>query len=174
METEVKSSPDKFWAAVRDSSELFPKIFPHKYQSIEITEGDGRSAGSVRLIKYAPGDRSSSYMLTIRDFFSRLSYLITCVAIDAEGVPWVTFAKEKIEEVDDEKKQVLYSVLDGELAAAYKSFKALLSVDAKGDGSLVKWRVEYEKASEEAPEPDLILSTAVETFAHLDEHLAGI
>jgi hypothetical protein len=66
---EVKSSADKMWTALRDSTELFPKIFP-EYKSIETVEGDGKSVGTVRLIKYAEG----TYMLLRVDqsFFARL------------------------------------------------------------------------------------------------------
>jgi len=52
---EVKSPADKLWAALRDSTELFPKIFPEQYKSIETVEGDGKSAGTVRLLKYTGG-----------------------------------------------------------------------------------------------------------------------
>lgn len=52
---EVKSPADKLWAALRDSTELFPKIFPEQYKSIETVEGDGKSAGTVRLLKYTEG-----------------------------------------------------------------------------------------------------------------------
>jgi hypothetical protein len=52
---EVKSPAEKLWAALRDSTELFPKIFPQQYKSIETVEGDGKSAGTVRLLKYAEG-----------------------------------------------------------------------------------------------------------------------
>ena len=57
---EVKSSPDKFWDAIRGSTDLFPNIFPEQYQSIEVVQGDGKSAGSIRLLKYAQGDLSLS------------------------------------------------------------------------------------------------------------------
>lgn len=54
-EAEVKSPADKFWEAIRDSTALFPKIFPEQYKSIEIVEGDGKSPGTIRLLKYAEG-----------------------------------------------------------------------------------------------------------------------
>lgn len=56
VEVEVKSPADKFWNAIRDSSTLFPKAFPNQYKSIEVLEGDGKSVGSVRLVKYAEGN----------------------------------------------------------------------------------------------------------------------
>lgn len=55
VEVEVKSSADKFWGGIKESSDLFPKIFPDQFKSIEIVEGDGISVGSVRLIKYGEG-----------------------------------------------------------------------------------------------------------------------
>mgnify|MGYP003702207593 CR=1 FL=1 len=53
---EVKSPADKLWTALRESTELFPKIFPEQYKSIETVEGDGKSAGTVRLLKYTEGN----------------------------------------------------------------------------------------------------------------------
>lgn len=164
----VKSSPDRFWEAIRGSTDLFPKVFPEQYQSIEIVEGDGRSAGTVRLLKYAQGEHPP------------IPTPVGCPRRDppwkscwvGAGVPLVTFAKEKIEEVDDASKQVSYSLIDGELVSYYKNFKANLKVEPNGDGSQVKWCMEYEKANTEVPDPDLVKETAAKTFSALDEYLA--
>lgn len=83
----------------------------------------------------------------------------------------MTFAKEKIETADDANKIVSYSVIDGDIAAFYKNFKASLQVIPKGDGSLVKWSLEFEKAKEEVPDPNIILEIAVKTFKDLDAYL---
>lgn len=56
VEVEVKSDADKFWGIIRDSATILPKAFPNDYQSIEVVEGDGKSVGSVRLIKYGEGN----------------------------------------------------------------------------------------------------------------------
>ncbi|KAF6157320.1 hypothetical protein GIB67_004258 [Kingdonia uniflora] len=141
VEIESKSPADKLWEAITESNTLFPKVFPDQYKSIEILEGDGKSVGSIRLITYA------------------------------EGIPIITFAKEKIEVADQANKTISYSVIDGELATFYKTFRATLQITAKGDGSLVKWSVEYEKANDEVPEPDLVQDFALKTFTGLDEYL---
>ncbi|KAM0912134.1 hypothetical protein ACQ4PT_013008 [Festuca glaucescens] len=141
---EVKSSADKLWTALRDSTELFPKIFPEQYKSIETVEGDGKSAGTVRLLKYA------------------------------EGVPLVTFAREKVEVADDEKKVVSYSVVDGELVSFYTNFRVTVQVTPstkEGAGAVVSWTMNFDKASEQVPEPDVIKETADMTFHGLDEYL---
>lgn len=85
----------------------------------------------------------------------------------------VTFAKEKVEAVDMENKLVSYSVIEGEILNLYKNFKATLHVTSKGEGSLVKWTLQYDKASDEVPEPDLIKEAAVKTFNGLDAYLQG-
>ncbi|KMT07310.1 hypothetical protein BVRB_6g149380 [Beta vulgaris subsp. vulgaris] len=143
VDVEVKSNPDKFWNSIRDSDKLFPQAFPELYKSIEILEGDGKAVGSVRFVKFA------------------------------EGLPFpVTKSKEKVEVVDEAKKTVGYSVLEGEVLDFYKSFKAQLVVEPKGEGSLVKWSCEFEKAKEDAPNPEIIFKEfAVKTFMDLDEHL---
>ncbi|KAG8082286.1 hypothetical protein GUJ93_ZPchr0014g46553 [Zizania palustris] len=125
---EVKSAADKLWTALRESTELFPKIFPEQYKSIETVEGDGKSAGTVRLLKYT------------------------------EGVPMVTFAKEKVEVADDEKKVVSYS-------------GAAAGEDGAGDGAVVSWAMDYDKASDQVPDPDVIKETAAKTFHDLDDYL---
>ncbi|CAD6260613.1 unnamed protein product [Miscanthus lutarioriparius] len=145
---EVKSPADKLWAALRDSTELFPKIFPEQYKSIETVEGDGKSAGTVRLLKYTA------------------------------AVPMLTFAKEKLEVADDENKVVSYSVVDGELVDFYKNFNITLKVaPAKaaegeaGAGAVVNWAMEFDKANDQVPDPDVIKETATKTFHDLDDYL---
>lgn len=44
-------------------------------------------------------------------------------------------------------------------------------VSAKGDGSVVKWSCEFEKADAEIPNPDKIKEFAVKNFLELDDYL---
>lgn len=87
------------------------------------------------------------------------------------GMSMISTSKEKIEVVDEEKKSVSYSVIDGDLLKYYKNFKAHLVVTPKGGGSLVKWSCEFDKASEEVPNPDLMKDFAVKNFQDLDAFL---
>lgn len=57
VDIDVKSNADKFWETIRESTTIFPKAFPNDYKSIEILEGDGKSAGSVRHITYGEGKK---------------------------------------------------------------------------------------------------------------------
>ncbi|KAK6922133.1 Bet v I/Major latex protein [Dillenia turbinata] len=140
VEVEVKSNADKFWQGIRDSTTLFPKLFPDQYKSIEVLEGDGKSVGSIRLITYAGG-------------------------------ALVQESKEKIESVDETKKAVSYSVIEGDLLKYYKKFLGHIDVSPKGEGSSVKWACEFEKASEEVPDPNVIKDFVVKNFKELDEFL---
>uniref|UniRef100_A0A2P2J748 MLP-like protein 423 n=1 Tax=Rhizophora mucronata TaxID=61149 RepID=A0A2P2J748_RHIMU len=141
VDIEVKSAADKFWECIRDSTTLFPKLFPQQYKSIEVLEGDGKAVGSVRLITYA------------------------------EGSPLVRVSKEKIDFVDEGKKAVSYSVIDGDLLKYYKIFKGHLVIVPKGEGSLAKWSCEYEKASEDFDAPHIIKDFAVKNLQEVDEYI---
>jgi Pathogenesis-related protein Bet v 1 family len=145
VEVALKSAPVKLWEAIRASADLFPTILPDQYKSIRILEGDGKSVGSVRLVNYAP------------------------------GTPVVTFAKERVEAVEEENMMVSYNVIEGEILDLYKNFKATLQVapkgEGEGEGSLAKWTLQYDKASSEVPEPELIKEAAIKTFNALDAHL---
>lgn len=94
----------------------------------------------------------------------------------------LTFAKEKLEVADDENKVVAYSVVDGELADFYKNFKITLKVApaakaaaegeaAAGAGAVVNWAMEFDKANDQVPDPDVIKETATKTFHDLDDYL---
>ncbi|KAF5200249.1 Mlp-like protein [Thalictrum thalictroides] len=140
VEVETKSSADKIWEAIKETPTLFPKIFPDRYKSVEVLEGDGKNVGSVLLMNFV------------------------------ESTPGVTFSKDRIDEADEATKSLAYTVIEGEILAVYTTFKAKLQVVPKGDGSLVKWSLEYEKANEEVPEPNFIKDFATQTFKGLDAH----
>ncbi|CAM8883653.1 hypothetical protein QQ045_018993 [Rhodiola kirilowii] len=86
-----------------------------------------------------------------------------------EGNPFLV-SKEKIEAVDDEKKTVTYSVIDGDLMKYYKSYKCHIFVEPKGEGSLVKWTCDYEPVVEDPNEPVMIKEFAVKTFKDIEEY----
>ncbi|XP_058752853.1 MLP-like protein 423 [Vicia villosa] len=131
VEIEVKSNADKFWSIIKESAAIFPKAFPNDYKSIEILEGDGKIAGSVRLITFG------------------------------EGSPLVKIIKEKIDVVDDSERTLTYSIIDGDLLNYFEKFKGCIIVTPKGDGSLVKWSCEYEKNSQKVFEAEIIKEFAL-------------
>ncbi|CAN6549020.1 unnamed protein product [Malus baccata var. baccata] len=74
-------------------------------------------------------------------------------------------------DVDEVGKAVAYKVIDGDLLKYYKSFKCVLTVTPKGDGSSVKWSSVFEKAHEQVPEPSIIKDFAVKNFQELDAYV---
>jgi hypothetical protein len=75
-----------------------------------------------------------------------------------------------VESIDEENKSITYKVIDGEIAKNYKVFKSTAQVTPKGNGCLVKWTIEYEKAYEDVPTPNKYndftanMSKAVEAY----------
>ncbi|MED6143644.1 hypothetical protein PIB30_007947 [Stylosanthes scabra] len=83
---------------------------------------------------------------------------------------------ERIEGVDDAKRTIIYSVIDGDLLnnKYYKSYKGYISVTPKVDnngGSILKWSCHYEKASQDVSEPVFIKEFITKIFQKLDDYL---
>ncbi|XP_057948960.1 MLP-like protein 423 [Malania oleifera] len=90
------------------------------------------------------------------------------------GLPLTTVLKEKIDSIDEDNKTLCYSIIEVEESSYYKNFKAQVKVVEKGEGSLVKWECEFEKASEVAADhhPALYYKDfAVKNFKQLDDYL---
>lgn len=87
------------------------------------------------------------------------------------GSPIVKVSTEKIENVDEANKVVTYKVIDGDLLKYYKAFKGIVCVNPKGDGSLVKWACEFEKASDDVPDPSVIKEFALKNFQEVDDYI---
>ncbi|KAJ8773816.1 hypothetical protein K2173_008279 [Erythroxylum novogranatense] len=83
VEVEIKSSADKFWRWIRDSTTIYPKAFPETYKSIEVLEGDGKAVGSVRLLTYSEG--SPLHVLKQRiDFVDETNRVVDYSFIDGD------------------------------------------------------------------------------------------
>ncbi|XP_021293114.1 MLP-like protein 423 [Herrania umbratica] len=141
VEVELKSPAEKVWGTIRDSTKIFPEALSHDYKSIQVLEGDGKAPGSIRLINYA------------------------------EGSPLVKVSKERIESVDEAGKIYVYSIIGGDLTQYYKTFIGKIIVIPKGESSLVQWSCEFEKASEEIPDPSVIKEFAVKNFVEIDDYI---
>ena len=86
------------------------------------------------------------------------------------GSPIVKISKERIDAVDEAKKSITYSVIDGDLLKYFKSFKGHISLTPKGDGTLVKWTCDFEKASHEVADPHVIKEFVVRNFHEVDAY----
>ncbi|PKI39062.1 hypothetical protein CRG98_040549 [Punica granatum] len=84
-------------------------------------------------------------------------------------------AKEKIEAIDDEKSSTTFRVVDGDLMKLYKKFILIFQATPKkeGTGSVARWTLEYEKLSEEVPEPYATLEFCAQVTKDIDSHLTS-
>ncbi|GFP90821.1 mlp-like protein 423 [Phtheirospermum japonicum] len=142
LQTQIRSSPFKLFDVYKNKINLMPKICPDKLKRVDILEGDGKSVGSVRLWTYVM------------------------------GVPVV--AKDKIVAVDEEKKSITFELIGGEVTKYFKNFKATFEAISKTNNSnmkMVKWGLEYEKASEDVPNPHSHLEFLVNMALEIDAYL---
>ncbi|GAV67497.1 Bet_v_1 domain-containing protein [Cephalotus follicularis] len=80
--------------------------------------------------------------------------------------------KERIE-LDDENLKVTLVGLDGDVFKFYKSYKIIIHYVPKGEGTLAKVALEYEKLSEHVPDPIYkYLALVVTLTKDKDAHLA--
>lgn len=81
-------------------------------------------------------------------------------------------SKERIDLVDEEKKTMSYSFIEGDILKYYKNFKATVSVtEGEGDGCVVKYSAEFEKANQQIPDPILYRDFAVKLFHNFDAYI---
>ncbi|GLJ28468.1 hypothetical protein SUGI_0560060 [Cryptomeria japonica] len=143
-EAELNVPANQIWKAFENCADIFPKLMPNHFKSIDVLEGDGISPGSVRLIKYGEGFQLATYKL------------------------------EKIESLDEAKMTATHTVLNGQIMNKYKTYKLTLKVSpgATSATCIVKWIIEYEPAHEgEVAHPENAKETAVHTFKVLEEYL---
>ena len=79
--------------------------------------------------------------------------------------------KETVDQIDEENRSITFKVLDGEVLKDYKSYKFTTQAIPKGEGCLVIWTIEYEKASEGGPDPHNCLEFSVNITKDIESHL---
>ncbi|RZC61299.1 hypothetical protein C5167_023060 [Papaver somniferum] len=123
FEAEINCNADKFFGMFSHGVTQLPKFLPNIVKSVEVIEGVATSIGSSRLVKYVIGSRSRP-------------------------------AKARLTAFDKEKKSVGYNVVDGEVMNYYEVLTVKLDVvGGAGNGSLVKWSLEFEKVNNDVPSP---------------------
>ncbi|GMI75178.1 hypothetical protein like AT5G28000 [Hibiscus trionum] len=119
----MKSSADKFFDVFKNKPYLMPKLSNQAVTDIKLLQGNWNCEGSFRLWH---------------------------IVIDGGKTESL---KEMLEKVDDTNRTLVYKVVGGEILDAYKTWKSILNVMPMGEGSLVKWTLEFEKQNENIPDP---------------------
>ncbi|OMO99695.1 hypothetical protein COLO4_13136 [Corchorus olitorius] len=80
-------------------------------------------------------------------------------------------AKETIEAIDDQSKTITYKFSEGKMMKFYKNFKLTLKVLPSGQGSLVKWTIDFEKQNESIPDPIKHMEFNINFTKNVDAYL---
>ncbi|GMJ04448.1 MLP-like protein 31 [Hibiscus trionum] len=91
---------------------------------------------------------------------------------DFEGKSYMI--KEMLENVDDSNKTMVYKLVEGDLLNYYKSWRTILNITPAGDGSLVKWTVEFEKQNDDIPDPIKNADYLITLAANIDAYLLNV
>ncbi|MCL7044843.1 hypothetical protein MKW94_007185 [Papaver nudicaule] len=126
----AKSSADKLYRlCTRDAPQL-PKYVPEVVLNVEVI-GEG------------PGG----------EIILGTVFVWTFIPVGGSAI----VSKVQVTAVDNKKRSITWTVLEGDIAKDFKSFNFDLDITPKPgatDGtSMVKWSVEYEKANEDVPDP---------------------
>uniref|UniRef100_A0A199UB70 Bet v I/Major latex protein domain-containing protein n=2 Tax=Manihot esculenta TaxID=3983 RepID=A0A199UB70_MANES len=83
----------------------------------------------------------------------------------------VTVAKDLIETIDNVHLLTVFKVIEGDVLKEYKSFKLTVQATPKGEGSVVRWTLEYEKIHENIRDPYSLLEFIVQFSKDVSAHL---
>ncbi|MBA0846336.1 hypothetical protein Goshw_000672 [Gossypium schwendimanii] len=79
--------------------------------------------------------------------------------------------KEILENVDDENRTMVFKMVEGQILNYYKSWRSIFNITPMGEGSLVKWTMEFEKQNENIPDPDKYISYMMCLTKNIDAYL---
>ncbi|KAL3751227.1 MLP-like protein 31 [Eucalyptus grandis] len=141
VEIDIQSSADKFYNLFKSQIYHLPTISSDIIQKVELHDGDWNSSDAIKHWNYTLDGKS----LTV---------------------------KEKVE-VDDANKSITFNIMEGDILKEFKSFKATGQAAAKadGNGSTVKWTLDYEKLNESVAEPKSYTDAVVKITKDVDAHL---
>ncbi|KAI3864405.1 hypothetical protein MKX03_028441 [Papaver bracteatum] len=121
-------SADQFYSFLKNDMTKLPQVCPHIFKSFEILAGDGKSAGTIWIVKFATGTSHQEMV------------------------------KEKIVAMDDESRTISFSIMDGDLLNKFPKVDYTMTVtpivtQGSEQSCLVKMSAKYEKENEDTPPP---------------------
>ncbi|XP_027100730.1 kirola-like [Coffea eugenioides] len=80
-------------------------------------------------------------------------------------------AKQIIQDINEEKKSIVFKMIEGDLMELYKTFTIIYHVDVLGDKeSLITWTLDYEKLKEDTPHPGTLLNFFLHMVEDIESH----
>ncbi|KAH6755635.1 hypothetical protein C2S53_011202 [Perilla frutescens var. hirtella] len=82
-------------------------------------------------------------------------------------------AKQVLQDVDKEKKQISWKMMEGDLMELYKNVLITAHVETKGAVDFVTWTIDYELISKSNPHPLPLLNFFIELTKEIECHIFG-
>lgn len=91
----------------------------------------------------------------------------------ADGVAQV--AKEVVESIDVVDLSIIFRVTEGDLLEVYNSFRFILKLTPNVlSGSVVRWTLEYEKPSDDTPDPTSLMKEVIQVSKDVDAYVGSL
>ncbi|RZC86477.1 hypothetical protein C5167_030553 [Papaver somniferum] len=150
VEDELKNcSADQFYSFLKNDMTTLPQVCPHMFKSFEILAGDGKSAGTIWIVKFATGTSHEEMV------------------------------KEKIVAMDDESRTISFSIIEGDLLRKFPKVDYTMTVtpivtqEGREKSCLVKMCAKYEKQNEDTPPPHEYMEMTSFMNKAIASHLAN-
>ncbi|XP_022143401.1 MLP-like protein 34 [Momordica charantia] len=139
---QMKSSAEEFYGFFRKKMDHLVQMFHEKVKSFKFLEGDD----------FTPG----------------------CLMHWSYDIVGPAEAKAEVADLDEENKSITYQVVEGDILSQYSLFKIKFqaSDDVVGLGATVNWSIEFEKADENVPSPEVYLEFLSKISMGIDAYLA--
>ncbi|KAK6146775.1 hypothetical protein DH2020_020644 [Rehmannia glutinosa] len=93
---------------------------------------------------------------------------VVCWYFNLDGEKKIS--KEVIEAIDETKKSITFTVLEGDLKQWYNTFKFIVQVDTNCEHHLVTWTLEYEKKTQDVPDPHILMNLSIGLIKEIERH----
>ncbi|KAH6755636.1 hypothetical protein C2S52_010250 [Perilla frutescens var. hirtella] len=88
-----------------------------------------------------------------------------------DGKPQI--AKQVLQDIDKEKKQISWRTVEGDLLEVYKKMVITAHVETKGGVDFITWTLDYELINADSPHPLRFLNFFIELTKELESHIFG-
>ncbi|XP_039054753.1 kirola-like [Hibiscus syriacus] len=78
--------------------------------------------------------------------------------------------KEILEDADEENKRMVFRLVEGDLLRSYDNWRNILNIRPTGEGTLVKWTMEFEKQNQDIPDPVEYAASLIALTQNIDAY----
>ncbi|PIN08467.1 hypothetical protein CDL12_18958 [Handroanthus impetiginosus] len=144
-----KVGGDVFYRLFTNNPQHFSKITPAKIQACDLHDGDYGINGSAVEWKFTVG------LCLFGLAYSVPRVLVFCI-VD-----------------DEEKKQIAYKIIQGDLLELYTNVLVTYHVETKGGVDYVTWTMDYQLLNADNPHPTALVNFVIELIKETEAHIFG-